>query len=124
MAIFRIFSRRLFIISNIIAVTLFLLACSNTFLQPGRWWFISLLGLVFPLLLLAVLVFLILGLFFPSCRRWSLVSLVALILGWPNIHSFWAFHPGNRFDIRRSPQTLRLLTWNIRSFDDYITKKK
>jgi len=124
MAIFRIFSRRLFIISNIIAVTLFLLACSNTFLQPGRWWFISLLGLVFPLLLLAVLVFFILGLFFSSCRRWSLVSLVALILGWSNIHSFWAFHPGNRFDTRRSPQTLRLLTWNIRSFDDYITKKK
>ena len=124
MATIRKFSRRLFIITNVVAVTLFLLACANAFLHPGRWWFITLLGLVFPLLLLVVLVFVVLGLFFPSCRRWSLISLVALLLGWPNIHSFWAFHPGNKFESAKPPHTLRILTWNIRSFDDYITKKK
>lgn len=124
MATFRNFSRRLFIISNIIAVVLFLLACANSFLHPGRWWFISLLGLVFPLLLLVVVAFAVLGLFIPSCRRWSLISLAALVLGWPNIHSFWAFHPGNNFQPAKPSQTLRILTWNVRSFDDYTTKRK
>src|SRR5438132_10444939 len=97
MATIRHFSRRLFVISNIVAVSLFLLACANSFLHPGRWWFISLLGLVFPLLLLLVLALFIFGLFFRSCRRWSLLSLVALILGWLNIHAFWAFHSGEHF---------------------------
>ena len=126
MAIIRHFSRRLFVISNIVAVTLFLLACANSFLHPGRWWFISLLGLIFPLLLLLVLALFIFGLFFPSCRRWSLLSLVVLILGWPNIHSFWAFHPGQHFHFQQEkpPHSLRVLTWNCRSFDEFITKKK
>jgi len=124
MAKFRNFSRRLFIISNIVAVTLFLLACTNTFLHPGRWWLISLLGLVFPLLLLIVLTFFVTGLFFPSCRRWSLLSLIALVLGWSNIHSFLAFHPGKGFRPEKAPDALRILTWNVRSFDEYITRKK
>jgi endonuclease/exonuclease/phosphatase family metal-dependent hydrolase len=124
MATFRKFTHRLFVISNIIAVTLFLLACANSFLHPGRWYLISLLGLVFPLLLLIILALFVFGLFFPSCRRWSLLSLVALVLGWSNIHSFWAFHPGKSFQPEKPPHTLRILTWNIRSFDDYISKKK
>jgi len=124
MATFRNFTRRLFIISNIVAVTLFLLACANTFLHPGQWWFVSLLGLLFPLLLLIVLLLFITGLFFRSCRRWSLLTLLALILGWTNIRSFCAFHPGSKFQATKPPNTLRLLTWNIRSFDDYITNRK
>jgi len=126
MATIRHFSRRLFVISNIVAVTLFLLACANSFLHPGRWWLISLLGLVFPLLLLLVLALFIFGLFFPSCRRWSLLSLVALILGWPNIHAFWAFHPGEHFHFQQQkpPHSLRVLTWNCRSFDEFITRKR
>jgi endonuclease/exonuclease/phosphatase family metal-dependent hydrolase len=124
MAKFRNFSRRLFIISNIAAVTLFLLACTNSFLHPGRWWLISLLGLVFPLLLLIVVTFFVTALFLPSCRRWSLLSLVALVLGWSNIHSFLAFHPGKAFSPEKPSHALRLLTWNVRSFDEYITKKK
>jgi endonuclease/exonuclease/phosphatase family metal-dependent hydrolase len=124
MATFRKFTRRLFLISNVVAVTLFLLACANAILHPGRWWLISLLGLVFPLLLLILLAFFIFALFFTSLRRWSLLSLFALLLGWSNIHSFWAFHMGKGFQQEKPASTLRLLTWNVRSFDDYVTKKK
>ena len=55
MAILQLLARRVFIILNIITVLLFLLACANAFLHPGRWWLISLLGLIFPLLLLLLL---------------------------------------------------------------------
>ena len=125
MANFRTFSRRLFIILNIIAVVLFLLACANPFLHPAKWWFISLLGLVFPFLLFIVGCFFIIGLFMPSHRFLPLLSLIALLIGWSSIHNFLAMHPGGRnFNKQKDPQTLRVMTWNIRSFDETITKKR
>jgi endonuclease/exonuclease/phosphatase family metal-dependent hydrolase len=124
MANLRNFTRRLFIILNIIAVVLFLLACANPFLHPGKWWFISLLGLIFPLLLLVVGGFFVIGLFMPSHRLWALLSLVALLIGWSNIHSFLAMHPGSSFSRQKEPHALRLMTWNIRGFDEGITKKR
>jgi len=123
MAIFRTFTRRLFIVSNIIAVILFLLACANAFLHPGKWWIISLLGLAFPLLLLIVLFFFVFGLFFRSFRPWVLLSLAALLIGWPNIRAFFAFHPGKGFAGAKPPHSLRILTWNVRSFDEFIGRK-
>jgi endonuclease/exonuclease/phosphatase family metal-dependent hydrolase len=123
MVTLRKFSRRIFIVLNGVAVLLFLLACANAFLHPAKWWFISLLGLIFPLLLLIVAGFFLFGLFFRSCRRWSLVSLAALLIGWSNIHTFFAFHPGHDFVAEKAPHALRVLTWNVRSWDEFITKK-
>jgi endonuclease/exonuclease/phosphatase family metal-dependent hydrolase len=68
--------------------------------------------------------FFIIGLFVPGYRRWSLLSLVTLIIGWSNIHSFLALHPFQRFTAAKSPGSFRVMTWNIRSFDEFITKKK
>jgi endonuclease/exonuclease/phosphatase family metal-dependent hydrolase len=124
MVTLRKFSRRLFIISNAVAVLLFLLACANALLHPGRWWFISLLGLFFPLLLVLVTGFFLFWLFFPSHRRWAWFSGMALIIGWPNIHVFLAFHPFSTFTPEKPPHSLRILTWNIRSWDEFITKKR
>jgi endonuclease/exonuclease/phosphatase family metal-dependent hydrolase len=118
------FTRRLFITLNIITLVLFLLACSNAYLHPGRWYFVSLLGLIFPLLLLAVSLFFIIGLFWSSYRRWSFLSLIVLLIGWSNIRSFLAFHPGNTFHPEKPPHSLRIMTWNVRSFDEFITKKR
>jgi endonuclease/exonuclease/phosphatase family metal-dependent hydrolase len=121
----RNFTRHLFIILNGLAVLLFLLACANSFLHPGKWWLISMLGLIFPYLFLFVICFFLVTLFLRSFRRWSLLSLAALLIGWSNIRHFMAMHPGNRFsETRQSGTTLRILTWNIRSFDDFVSKKR
>jgi len=117
-------TRRVFIALNIIAIVLFLLACANPYLHPGKWWFVALLGLIFPLLLVVIGGFFIVGLFLPSYRPWSLASLITLIIGWSSIHSFLALHPGKKFEIKKDPASLRLMTWNIRSFDETITKKR
>src|SRR5579859_3598835 len=124
MALLRNFTRRLFIILNILTVVLFLVACANSFLHPGKWWLISLLGLIFPLLLLLLLLFFIVGLFLSHYRPWSILSLGALLVGWTNIHSFFAFHPGKAFTMAKPPGALRVMTWNVRSCDEYITRKK
>jgi endonuclease/exonuclease/phosphatase family metal-dependent hydrolase len=125
MANLRKFSRRLFIILNGLVVLLFLLACANSFLHPGKWWLISLLGLVFPYLFLLVLCFFFISLFTRSFRRWSLLSVAALLIGWSNIRHFIALHPGSTFTDERHPgTTLRILTWNIRSFDEFAARKR
>ncbi len=123
MATFRKFTRRLFIILNGAAVFFFLLACANALLKPGKWWPVSLLGLFFPLLLLIVAGFFLFWLFVPSRRPWALLSFLTLIVGWPNIHAFLAFHPGAGFSAAKPPHSLRILTWNVRSWDEFITKK-
>jgi len=122
MATLRKITKRFFIISNIVVVFLFLLACANAFLNPSGWWIVSLLGLLFPLLLLLVFGFFIFWLFFYS-RRLSLISLAALAIGWQNVHSFFAFHPGNRFALVKQPSSVRVMTWNVRRWDEFITKK-
>jgi endonuclease/exonuclease/phosphatase family metal-dependent hydrolase len=124
MGLLRILTRRVFIVLNIITVILFLLACANAVLHPGRWWIIALLGLIFPLLLLLLFLFFVVGIFLPGWRRWGLVSLAALIIGWPNIHSFLALHPGHSFHGDKTPGALRIMTWNVRSFDAFTTRKK
>jgi endonuclease/exonuclease/phosphatase family metal-dependent hydrolase len=125
MGILRILTRRVFITLNIITVILFLLACANAVLHPGRWWIISLLGILFPFLLLALFLFFIIGIFLSGYRLWALVSLAALVIGWPNIHSFLALNPGHSFETeKKDPGALRILTWNVRSFDEFITPKK
>src|SRR5260221_5559818 len=97
MANLRNFTRRLFIILNIVAVVLFLLACANPFLHPGKWWFISLLGLSFPFLLFALGCFFILAFFISSHRILSLLSVITLLVVWSHIHSFLALRPASRF---------------------------
>jgi endonuclease/exonuclease/phosphatase family metal-dependent hydrolase len=124
MPILRNLTHRVFIILNIITAALFLLACANAILHPAHWWLIALLGLIFPLLCLLLICFSLAGLFLASWRRWSLLSLVSLFIGWPNIHSFFALHPGAGYHEQKTPGALRIMTWNIRSFDEYITRKK
>jgi len=122
MATLRKFTKRFIIVSNIIAAAFFLLACCNTFLHPDKWWFLSLLGLIFPLLLLIVFGFFVFWLFL-SARRWSLISLITMIIGWQNIHAFFGFHINSGFKNEKQEGALRVLTWNVHEWDEFIGSK-
>ena len=122
MAIFRKFTKALTLISNILVVFLFLLSCLNAYLPTGRWIFISLLGLFFPLFLLLVIGFLIFWLFFHS-RKYAFISLLGLILGWKSIHAFFAFDIHKRFITEKSSNSIRILTWNVHGWDEFTTRK-
>jgi endonuclease/exonuclease/phosphatase family metal-dependent hydrolase len=122
MATLRKFTKRFIIASNIVAAIFFLLACCNAFLRPDKWWFVSLLGLIFPLLLLIVFSFFAGWLFF-SARRWAAISLVAMLIGWQNIHALLAFHLITGFENEKQAGTLRVLTWNVHEWDEFITPR-
>jgi len=121
MASVRQFTKRFLVAANIFIALIFLLSCANAFLHPGRWWIFSLLGLLFPLWLLLLFGFFIFWFFFYW--RISLISFFAMMIGWSNIHAFFAFNIPKKYSVEKPDGNLRLLTWNIHYWDDFITKK-
>ena len=117
----RIFTIRFFILLNIIAGVLFLLTCCNAFLHPDKWWFISLLAFFFPLFLILLLVFLFIWLFLR--KRYVIISLLCLLAGWKNIHAFFGFSLAKHDLSYKDSSNIRILTWNVRSWDEFTTKK-
>ncbi len=112
---FRLFTKRFFIFLNAAVVFFFLLACVAPYLDPDNWWFISFLGLGFPFLLTLMIVFLV-GWLFTS-RRWALLPLIALIVGYKSISVFFAFHARSAsWTATKKPGQVRIATWNVARF--------
>ena len=111
---FRLFTKRFFIYTNIAVVFFFGLACLAPYLNPQKWWFISLLGLAFPFLLIIVLGYLITWLIIKPGL--SLISLVALVIGLKSISVFFAFNNPGAFNYKKEPGHIRIVTWNVARF--------
>src|ERR1700749_1315197 len=87
---FRRFTKKGLFFLNVFTVIVFLVACLVPYLNPARWWFISLSGLIFPFLLLAVVLFFIFWIFVKP--KFVLVSAIALIAGVKNVSLLFALH--------------------------------
>lgn len=112
---FRVFTKKVFIIANIILVFVFLLSCLVPYLDPKTWWFIAYLGLAFPFLLFLNLCC-IAGWLIILRPRYALLSGVAFLMSIKSISVFFAFHGGNGFDYKREPGTVRVVSWNVARF--------
>jgi endonuclease/exonuclease/phosphatase family metal-dependent hydrolase len=118
----RKFTKRIFIVSNIIIVAFFLLGCLNPFLNPNNWWFVALMGLAFPFLLVLVAAFVIFWLIFRS--KWAFLSIAALILSFPNIKALIGFNVNAEFNTKKDSAAVRVLTWNVMWFDEQTKPDK
>lgn len=112
----RRFSKRIFIVANIILVAIFLLACLNGYLNPTQWWWIAVLGLGIPFLLVLNIAFILFWLIFRS--RWVFLSLAALLLSIGNIKTLIAFNFNSTFQQQKDSSHIRILTWNVSWFDE------
>lgn len=118
----RKFTKRFFIITNLVTVALFLLACANVLLHADNWWFIAILGLAFPFLLLFTGCFVVLWALFRS--RWIFLPLGALLLGYSNIRALIGFHFTADFKTAKKENAIRVLTWNVKWFDEQRKERK
>jgi hypothetical protein len=119
---FRTFFLRFFIIISFILASVFLLACLAPYLDPIKWWFISWLGLIFPLLLALMLISVFFWLFFKA--RYSLLFLIVLLMGWKSISVFYAFHFSREFNYKKPADVLRIVTWNVARFIEIKKNKR
>jgi endonuclease/exonuclease/phosphatase family metal-dependent hydrolase len=111
----RLFTKRFFIYTNLLVVALFLLSCLIPLLHPQSWWWVSLIGLTFPVLLLLVICFL-LGWLFLLKFKLTLISIVALALGYQSIAVFIAFNAPSEFVVKKKKETIRVVSWNVARF--------
>ncbi|MBL7928350.1 MAG: endonuclease/exonuclease/phosphatase family protein [Bacteroidia bacterium] len=85
------------------------------YITPGKYWVISLSGIVFPFLFLLNFIFLI---FWLSRRKWLLLSfhLIVFVTGFKTFNVQWAW---NSITKTKSDSDFTVLSFNARNFDFY-----
>ncbi len=114
---FRTHVRRLLIFLNVGVIVIYLLVALVPFIDTGENWFIALAGLGFLLLLLALTGFIILWAIARSWK-WFFISLIALLIGSQQIAAVLAFNLPKKFSLDKQPKTLRVMQWNLTSWDE------
>jgi len=109
-----LFAKRFFIIVNVAVAVVFLLSCLGPYLNPQKWWYISILGLGFGIFFLLLIIFVFFWLI--AGPRYVFISLVSLLIGFKSIAVFFAVNDAQDFDYARKKNTLRVATWNVARF--------
>lgn len=110
------FTKRFFIACNIVLVIVYLLTCFIPYVNAGQYWPIAILGLGFPLMLVLLLTFILVWAIVRS--RWAFLPLVALVISWQQISVFFAFGQPTSTKNTRPENSLRILNWNVSSWDE------
>lgn len=98
-------------IINVLVLIALLVANAAPHVDPAKYWPVALLGMAFPLLLIAALLFIVLWLFIQRKRIW--ISVVVLLISLPNILITFAFNIHGKFKEAKSPNDVRIVTWNV-----------
>lgn len=118
---FRKLGKRFFIISNLIVCGLFLVSCLQPWLNPNLFWFIGFFSLMFPYLFILVLAFLFFWLLVKP--RYTLISLISLLLSWNQISALFNLNV-DPFKKEKPLHSIRVITWNVQGFKTVTANKK
>jgi endonuclease/exonuclease/phosphatase family metal-dependent hydrolase len=120
------FLRYVFLFFNIVLALCLVAAGWSMYANPETFWPLSFFGLLFPVWIIANLLFLLFLL--PALSRYALISGTAFLLSAPAWLTYVAFHP---FDAEEPAKpALKVMSYNVRNFDLYnwkqgdATKKK
>jgi endonuclease/exonuclease/phosphatase family metal-dependent hydrolase len=114
-SLFRRLTKKFFIVSNIILAVLFLLGCYGGWADPKTWWPLGFLTLAAFYLLLLLIGFIIFWLFVKP--RWSLISVVAILLAYKPVTNIIPVRFSASFDKQKQSAALRIMSWNVEHFD-------
>jgi endonuclease/exonuclease/phosphatase family metal-dependent hydrolase len=106
----------LFAIITFIPAVVYFVSCLTPYISPVSFWPMAFLALGFPYLAAAVAVLAILWIFVK--RKVSLYLLILLLVGFPNVRSTFAINAVPNARALKDSGTLRVLTWNVRGFDN------
>ena len=111
---FSVFAKKFFLFLNIIAAIAFLLSAFAPYLNPTKWWAISLMGLGFAFICLIQFLFIIFWLVLRP--RYAVISFIVLLIGWKSISVLFAFNSTQKFNYNKPKNTLRVVHWNVARF--------
>lgn len=110
---FRKIGKRFFILANLLACFVFLIACLQPWLNPETFWLVAFMSLSFPVALALVVLFFFFWLFVKI--RYTLISLTVLLIGWKQISVLFSLQESS-FKQEKKNGSIRVMDWNLRSF--------
>lgn len=116
------FFKTVWIIACIPLISVYILASFSTFIPPAAFSYISLLSLGFPYILAVFILFLLISFF--AERKLAYIMLVVLPVGTFNILNTFALRTEIPWQQNKDTAALRVMTWNVQSFGNYLRKKK
>jgi endonuclease/exonuclease/phosphatase family metal-dependent hydrolase len=110
-------AKRVFVLINLLAAFVFLIACYGPYLNPQFWWFLLFLGLGFPILFIVIIFFIFFWILFSP--RYIFISIAALLLGWKGVSVFLAVRPIPDFNLEKPKDVIRVVHWNVARFVEW-----
>ena len=107
---------------TLLLVLLFLVACLSPYVNPANWWLNGFTGLIVPYLVLLLFFAMIFWLIVKPVVAW--LPFLSLCLGWQQFQVVFAWHAGSGFNKRKHEQNLRLIDWNVQSFNGLTQNKE
>ena len=111
---FRRITKKVFIITNICLVLLFLLGCYGGGLDPATWWFTGFLTLASFYMLVLLLLFIVFWIFAKS--RWAFLSVAAIALAYQPLTRIIPLRFSAPFS-KEKTSALRVMSWNVEHFN-------
>jgi endonuclease/exonuclease/phosphatase family metal-dependent hydrolase len=114
-SIFRRFTKRFFIITNLVVAVLFLVGCYNELFFSASWWPISFLTISLFYLLIVLAIFFVFWLF--KKPGYTLIFIVTAALSFNHIQNIIPLRLSSMFIIEKRLNDLRVMSWNVAQFD-------
>lgn len=121
-SLFRKFTKTILITLNVMIAFVFLFACLSTFINPANSWMNGFTGLITPYLILILIFFIIFWLFAKPIL--VLIPLICLSVGWQQLIVVFAWNPGAGFSKIKHDAPLRIVDWNVQSFNGLSKNKE
>jgi endonuclease/exonuclease/phosphatase family metal-dependent hydrolase len=114
-SLFRRFTKKFFILTNIGIAILFLLGCYASWFNANMFWFLGLLTLASFYLLILLVLFIFFWLFVKPF--WIIISLLTFALAYQPIFNLIPPRLATSFNRQKPTNALRIMSWNVEHFD-------
>ncbi len=121
-SLFRILSKKFFIVINLAAAICFLLGCYASYYFTDSRWPLGLFPMAAFYVLLLLLLFFIFWLCFKS--KWSIVFIVVIVVCYKPISNIIPFRLSSNFVMEKQAGTTRVMSWNVAQFDILYNKQQ
>ena len=111
----RRFTKRLFIFANVLLALLVFAGANVKYFDPVKWWFLSVLTIALPYLILLLLIFLIFWLLLKSW--WLLICVITIGASFHAIKNIVAPNLMPHFSLAKSAGNIRVMSWNVEQFN-------
>lgn len=110
------FFKRLLALVTVPVCLVYLTTVFIPYIDTGKYWYISIIGLGFLILFFMLCILLVVWLIVRS-RFWAILCLVILLAGYQQVRAAIAFNFPKDFSLEKPTGTLRVMQWNVHNWN-------